>query len=145
MYDQAGKILIIEDDRKMRDMLSRKFKNDGYTVITAQDGKEGIEKAKELEIDMVITDIKMPEMDGYAVLEKIKEINPDIEIIMITGCSEYNNAIDSLKKGAYDYVTKPFNLDTLALIVSNALLKKQLTLKRSEQESDSERKQKARE
>ncbi|MCB4792811.1 MAG: response regulator [Elusimicrobia bacterium] len=120
------KVLIIDDEQGIRDMISYALQKEGYTVKTAQNGKEGIQKVDEQEIDIVITDIKMPGIDGIEVLEKIKEIKPEIEVIVATGYGTMETAIESLRKGAYDYINKPFNINELSLLIAKAYETKQL-------------------
>ncbi|MDD5687874.1 MAG: response regulator [Elusimicrobia bacterium] len=122
-------ILIIDDEQGLRDMLSFALQKEGYIVLTAENGMEGLKKVTEQKIDMVITDIKMPEMDGITVLGKIKEIKPDIEVIVATGYGTMETAIEALRKGAYDFINKPFNLDELSALLSKAYETKQLKSK----------------
>jgi signal transduction histidine kinase len=126
LMESNPKILVIDDEEGLRDMLSFSLGKEGYKVSTARNGEEGIKKATEEDIDIVITDIKMPGMDGIAVLGKIKEINPRIEVIVATGYGTIESAIESLRKGAFDYINKPFNIDELLAILSKANETKQL-------------------
>lgn len=119
-------ILVIDDEQGLRDMLSFSLQKEDYIVLTAQNGTEGLNKVAEQKIDIVITDIKMPEMDGITVLGKIKEIKPEIEVIVATGYGTMETAIESLRKGAYDYINKPFNLDELTFLLEKACETKQL-------------------
>ncbi|OGS21181.1 MAG: hypothetical protein A2252_05225 [Elusimicrobia bacterium RIFOXYA2_FULL_39_19] len=118
------KILIIDDERGMREMLQFSLAQQGYEVDTASGGIEGIEKLKQKKVDLVITDIKMPDMDGIAVLGEVKKIDSDIEVIMVTGFVAVETVMDSLRKGAFDYITKPFNIDEIAIVIERALERK---------------------
>ena len=121
-----GKILVVDDEEGIRDILSRSLRIQGYAVVTAQNGKEGIDKFKKEEFDLVISDIKMPEMDGITFLGHIKKIDPDIETIMVTAYETMETAIESLRKGAYDYISKPFSLEKIFITIEKAMEKRQL-------------------
>jgi len=114
-------ILIIEDNRDMCLTLADVLRKKGHEVITAFSGEEGLDLLNKRLIDLVLLDIKLPEMDGIKVLEKIKEKDPDMLVIMITALTDVQPAIDAMKSGAYDYLMKPFELDELRLVVEKAL------------------------
>jgi two-component system sensor histidine kinase/response regulator len=126
MIERAPNILIIDDEEGLRDMISFALGKEGYRVYTAKNGKEGVEKCEAHEMDVVVTDIKMPEMDGMSVLGIVKEKHPEIEVIVATGFGTMDTAIESLRKGAFDYIAKPFNIDELINLVGKALETKQL-------------------
>jgi len=113
-------ILVIDDEEIMRNMISDVLTASGYRVWTASNGEEAIEKLKEAEFGIVITDIRMPAMDGVEVTRKLKKINSDICVIVITGYASIDSAIAVLKEGAYDYITKPFNIDEIRIVVGRA-------------------------
>ncbi len=119
-------ILIIDDERIIIDSCLRILKNDDYELDTAQDGLEGLRKVDETSYDVVILDIMMPKIDGLEVLRRIKEGYPDVDIIMITGLSQIDTAVKSMKLGAFDYISKPFDADELRLVVSRALERRRL-------------------
>lgn len=123
-----GNVVIVDDDRSLREMLEILLKREGYNIESFENGVEAIEWIKENKerIDVVISDILMPKMDGIALLENIREIDKDISIIMITANTRIDYAIEALKRGAYDYITKPFNNDELKIIVKNAIERKNL-------------------
>ncbi|MDE2184481.1 MAG: sigma-54-dependent Fis family transcriptional regulator [Alphaproteobacteria bacterium] len=128
------RILIIDDERIIIDSCLRILKNDDYQLDEAQDGSEGLRKIDENQYDIVILDIMMPKVDGLVVLQRIKESHPDIDVIMITGLSQIDTAVKSMKLGAYDYLPKPFDPDELKHVVDRAierrrLLAENLTLK----------------
>lgn len=126
MKEKTPVVLVIDDEQGIRDMLSYVLSKEGYKVFTAENGKVGIEKVMQEDIDIVISDIKMPGIDGVSVLGKIKEIKPEIEVIMATGYASLETAIESLRKGAFDYIHKPFNIDELTTIIAKAYETKQL-------------------
>ncbi|MEZ5360215.1 MAG: sigma-54 dependent transcriptional regulator [Candidatus Zixiibacteriota bacterium] len=114
-------ILVIDDKDSMRKMVSQTLSEEGYLVDTADSGPAGIELAKEHPFDLVITDMKMPDMDGLDVLSHIKEINEDTAVIIMTGFGTIETAVSAMKKGAYDFLTKPFDSDHMLLLVDKAL------------------------
>jgi len=121
-----AKILIAEDERGMRDLLAIVLKKEGHDVTLCENGKVAIESIKKDIFDLIITDLKMPGIDGLSVLKTSKELSPDTIVIMITAFGTTETAIDAMKAGAYDYITKPFKVDELKLIIRNALEKKTL-------------------
>ena len=100
-------ILIIDDEKAIRKTLSEILSYEGYKIEEAGDGEEGLKKFKEREYDVILCDIKMPKIDGIEFLEKAKEHNTDIPIIMISGHGTIETAVEAVKKGAYDYISKP--------------------------------------
>jgi two-component system, NtrC family, response regulator PilR len=126
MERTRGRILIVEDERSMREVLKILLEEEAYTVTTASDGMEGIERIRSNIFDLVITDIKMPKADGFEVLREVKEISPNTVVLMVTAFGTTESAIEAMKQGAYDYVHKPFKIDEIRLIVQKALEKKQL-------------------
>lgn len=123
---KSAKILVIDDEQGIRDLLSYELGAQGYGVVTACNGEEGIEKLKRDKFHLVISDVKMPKMDGVKTLEAIKRIDPDIEVIMATGFGNIEIAVAAMKKGAYDFIQKPFNLDEIMNLVEKALEKSEL-------------------
>lgn len=113
------KILVAEDEEITLKHLLNTLKREGYEVTGARNGREAIELLQKERFDVVITDIKMPEMSGMDVLERAKEIDHDIEVLIITGFGSIGSAVEAMKKGAYDYITKPFDLDELIIKVKN--------------------------
>ena len=124
------KILIIEDEATIRRVLIKILseENDSYIVEEAEDGLQGVEKIKNDDYDLVLCDIKMPKMDGVELLEAVKKIKPEIPFIMISGHGDLETAVDAMRKGAFDYVQKPPDLNRLLNTVRNALDKKQLVV-----------------
>lgn len=125
-----SKILIIEDEAAIRRVLTKILseENDTYQVEEAEDGAIGYEKIKNNDYDLVLCDIKMPKMDGVEVLEAVKKIKPEIPMVMISGHGDMETAINTMRLGAFDYISKPPDLNRLLNTVRNALDKKQLVV-----------------
>ncbi|MEY2703469.1 MAG: hypothetical protein RLY43_2108 [Bacteroidota bacterium] len=125
-----SKILIIEDEAAIRRVLTKILteENDLYKVEEAEDGLQGLEKVKNEEYDLILCDIKMPKMDGVEVLEAVKKIKPEIPVVMISGHGDLDTAVNTMRMGAYDYISKPPDLNRLLNTVRNALDKKQLVV-----------------
>jgi DNA-binding NtrC family response regulator len=119
-------ILIIDDEKAIRKTLSEILSYEGYKIDEAGDGEEGLKKFKEVEYDVILCDIKMPKIDGIEFLEKAKESNPDVPIIMISGHGTIETAVEAVKKGAYDYISKPPDLNRLLITIRNAMDKTSL-------------------
>ena len=120
------KILIIDDERFIRASLREILEYEKYEVIEAQDGVEGLQKIKEEEVDLVLCDVKMPKMDGMDVLDQLKTLDRAPQFIMISAHGSIETAVEATKKGAFDFIPKPPDLNRLLLTVRNALDKKQL-------------------
>ncbi|MET0462685.1 MAG: sigma-54 dependent transcriptional regulator [Chitinophagaceae bacterium] len=114
-------ILIIDDEKAIRKTLTEILSFEGYKLDEASDGEEGLKKFKEKTFDLVLCDIKMPKLDGIEFLQKAGEINPDIPIIMISGHGNIETAVEAVKKGAYDYISKPPDLNRLLITIRNAM------------------------
>ena len=125
-----SKILIIEDESAIRRVLTKIIseENDAYNVEEAEDGLEGIEKIMNGDYDLILCDIKMPKMDGVEVLEKIKKIKPEIPVVMISGHGDLDTAVNTMRLGAFDYISKPPDLNRLLNTVRNALDLKELVV-----------------
>ena len=121
-----GKILVIDDERPIRRTLCEILEFEKFEVDRAENGEDGLKMAQENEYDVILCDIKMPKMDGMEVLEKIKELDYDSTIVMISGHGTIDTAVDALKKGAFDYLPKPPDLNRLLVTVRNAMNKKEL-------------------
>lgn len=119
-------ILIVDDDQAIRDLLSEGLSDSGYRCDTACDGAEGLLKVRADGFALVVSDIDMPEMDGVQFLQEVKKVRPDTEIIMLTGLVDVDTAIQSIRLGASDYLTKPFNLAEVRITVERALEKQRL-------------------
>src|SRR5918993_175491 len=128
-------ILIIDDEKAIRKTLTEILSFEGYKIEEASDGEEGLKKFREKTFDVVLCDIKMPKIDGIDFLQKAVEANPDVPIIMISGHGNIETAVEAVKKGAYDYVQKPPDLNRLLITIRNAMERNKLvseakTLKR---------------
>ena len=119
-------ILIIDDEKAIRKTLTEILSFEGYKIEEAADGEEGLKKFREKSFELVLCDIKMPKLDGMEFLQKAGEINPDIPIIMISGHGNIETAVDAVKKGAYDYISKPPDLNRLLITIRNAMDKSSL-------------------
>jgi len=114
-------ILIIDDERSIRKTLTEILSYEGYKIDEAVDGEEGLKKFREKTYDLVLCDIKMPKLDGIEFLEKAKQINNDVPIIVISGHGNIETAVDAVKKGAFDYISKPPDLNRLLITLRNAM------------------------
>jgi signal transduction histidine kinase len=120
MLEQAS-ILLIEDEARLRNNLQILLQSEGYRVTTAPSGVEGLQRVREAPFDLVITDLVMPELDGFQVMEYLKEHCPDTVVVAITGYASTESAIEALRRGAYDYLTKPFDFDLMRLVIERAM------------------------
>ncbi len=120
-----GKILVVDDEDIVRTSCSRALSPEGYEVRLARNGIEGLQMANEERFDLVLTDLKMPDMDGIEVLRIIKEKWPETVVIIVTGYQTVDTAVKAIKLGAYDYIEKPFTPDALVSHVEEALTNKE--------------------
>ncbi|MFC1504261.1 sigma-54-dependent transcriptional regulator [Spirochaetota bacterium] len=125
-------ILIVDDEKNIREGLKKALATHGYKVLLAKDGKEGFSKFMKEQVDLVIADIKMPEMDGMELLEKIIAEVPNTPVLILTGHGTIENAVEAMRIGAYDFLTKPLNLDKLELIIERALKQKNIIAENKE-------------
>jgi len=116
-----GTVLAVDDEQNIRRLIRNEFTLEGYNVTTARSGEEALSLIEQKQFDVILLDIKLPKLNGIDVLRKIKEMSGTSEVIMITGYGDIQSAVDSLKLGARDYVTKPFKLDDLLTIVRKAV------------------------
>ena len=121
------KILVVDDEQSLREVLSIMLKRAGYAVTSAMDGEEAIELLNKEIFDLVITDLRMPKIDGMEVLKAVKSASPETVVLIITAFASADSAVEAMKQGAYDYLTKPFQVDEVQLIIRNALEKRRLT------------------
>jgi DNA-binding NtrC family response regulator len=119
-------ILIIEDKSAMQQMLSATLSADGYEVEVASDGREGISRAREKRYDLILTDLKLPGLDGLQVLSEVKQNDPEAPVIVMTAYATVENAVQAIKMGAFDFLTKPFDTDRLSIIIKRALENRRL-------------------
>ena len=116
-----NRILVVDDEGDMRNGLQKILSRKGYTVDTAEDGLRAVEKIKQNPFKVVIVDLKMPRMDGIGVLRRAKDVNHAIAVIIITGYGTVASAVESMRLGAFDYITKPFKPDDITIVVERAL------------------------
>ena len=128
MEQAIGTILIVDDEEAIRSILSRKLEVDGYHCEVAADGKEALWKAFMKDFDLVLMDIKMPGLSGMEALPQMVTNHPDTCVIMMTAVVDTETAVQAMRLGAYDYVTKPFDLDDLSMRVEKALERRKLLL-----------------
>ncbi len=119
-------ILIVDDEQSMRDFLAIMLRKEGYDIMTAEDGKEALKAVEQDIYDLVITDIKMPGIDGLEVLRHVKRLSPTTFVMVITAYSSTEDAVLAMKEGALDYITKPFEIEKIKLVIKNALDRKKL-------------------
>ena len=119
-------VLLIDDEKSVRSTLSLFLQKSGYKVDEAANGEDAIEKLKVTFYDLVITDLKMKPMGGLQVLQKVKEINPMTEVVVMTAYGTVESGVEAMKLGAYDYIQKPFDKDEFLIIVGKALERKEL-------------------
>ncbi len=125
-------ILVVDDELSMREFLTILLEKQGYTVTTAADGAKALAIAQKESFDLIISDIRMPAMTGLELLAQLKPIQPDLNFILITAFASPDDAVNAMKHGAFDYITKPFNVDEIKRVVHEALSKK--TLDKGEQD-----------
>jgi two-component system NtrC family sensor kinase len=116
----AVKLLLIDDEEDIVKVLSLSLRSDGYEVLTAQSGEEGLSLFEKESPDIVLTDLKMPVMSGLEVLQRAKKMNPDAEVIVITGHGDMDSAIESLRYGASDFINKPVRDEALQIAINRA-------------------------
>ncbi len=119
-------ILVVEDKGALQQMLSATLTEEGYEVDVASDGQEGINKAREKRYDLVLTDLKLPGADGMKVLSEVKEADPEASVIVMTAYGTVESAVQAMKIGAFDFLTKPFDTDRLSLLIKRALENRRL-------------------
>ncbi len=122
----AARVLIVDDEKSMRDLLTITLEKAGYEVTAAEGGEAAIEAVRKETFDAIITDLRMPRVDGLQVLRAAKDLSPETAVIVVTAVASTETAVEAMKLGAYDYVTKPFKLDEVDLIIKNGLERKRL-------------------
>jgi two-component system NtrC family response regulator len=119
-------ILVIDDEAAQKDVLTGYLKKKGYKIFSASSGKEGIEIAKNNSVDIILSDFKMPDLNGIEVLEQVKIINPEISFVIVTAYGTVENAVKAMRLGAFDYISKPVDLDELDLMIERIIEHKNL-------------------
>lgn len=118
---EKRRILVVDDEDALRTVLSAELNSEGYEVGTAADGMEAVSELQKMKYDLVLLDIKMPNMNGFEVLKVIKEKHPGTKVIMLTGFADLKNAIESKKLGAEDFVSKPYDLVDLLTTIDRVM------------------------
>jgi len=121
-----SRILVIDDERSIRHTLKDILEFEKYQVELAEDGFKALELLKTNDFDVILCDIKMPGMDGIEVLQKVEELKPDTPVVMISGHGNIDTAVESIKKGAFDFIEKPLDLNRLLITLRNAMDKSTL-------------------
>jgi DNA-binding NtrC family response regulator len=130
------KLLIVDDEKNIREGLAASLEMDGYDVVNAADGDEGWQRFGKGDIDLVISDLRMPGMSGEELMRRIGAETPGVPVIILTGHGTVENAVEAMREGAYDFLTKPVNLDRLSLLVKRALANRELALRHRRLEED---------
>ncbi|MGB9629645.1 MAG: sigma-54-dependent transcriptional regulator, partial [Thermodesulfobacteriota bacterium] len=124
--DNRPKILLIDDEPLMRMTIQDALESEGYQVGVAETGQKGLALFSKNSFDILITDLKLPDLDGLQILKEVKMTNPETQVILITAYGSIDSAVTAMKEGASDYLTKPFSMDELLLIIQRLLRIKQL-------------------
>ena len=132
-------VLIVDDDQQVREVLHQIFLSGGYVCLTAGDGREGLAVFEARRPPLVVTDLKMPGMDGVQLLAAVRAVDGDAAVIVLTGAADVKTAIDSLKLGAHDFIMKPVNVDELLIACDRALERRQLLIERRQYQETLER------
>ena len=119
-------ILVIDDEAAQRDVLTGYLKKKGYKIFSASSGKEGVETARATSVDIILSDFKMPDLNGIEVLEQVRKINPEISFVIVTAYGTVENAVKAMRLGAFDYISKPVDLDELDLMIERVIEHKNL-------------------
>jgi DNA-binding NtrC family response regulator len=123
---RTGSVLVIDDEEVMREILEALLAREGYRVKVASSGEEGLEYARSTPFDAAIVDVMMPGIDGITTLEELKKLDEDLPVVMVTAFASVETAISAMKRGAFDYITKPFKNDEVVIVVRNAVERRQL-------------------
>ncbi|MFQ5583775.1 MAG: sigma-54-dependent transcriptional regulator [Calditrichia bacterium] len=123
---KIGQVMVVDDEENIREVLSGYLQSLGYSVVTAVDGEDALSKFKRGSFDLIVSDLLMPTIDGLELLKKIREQDRDVIFLMITGYPSIETAVEAIKKGAYDYITKPFHMEDVKLRIERAFEKKNL-------------------
>src|SRR5512146_3169347 len=124
---ETPRILVVDDEKFIRDIIADFLSMEGYVVRTAEDGAAAADELRRARFDLVISDLKMPRMGGLELLREVSEVHPDTMTIIMTGFGTVETAIDAMKRGAYDYILKPFKVEEIVHIVQRGLEKRRLS------------------
>ncbi|MBI4715616.1 MAG: sigma-54-dependent Fis family transcriptional regulator, partial [Nitrospirae bacterium] len=116
-----GRILVVDDEKGMRDLLTIMLRREGYEVTAAESGEEALEMVRKESFDLVISDIRMRKVSGLDVLREVKGSFPDTAVIMITAFASSETAVEAMKEGAYDYISKPFDVEAVKITIRRAM------------------------
>src|SRR5215510_6257724 len=125
-HDEAPRVLVVDDEKVIREILSDFLTMEGYQVQSVEDGTLALKELQRRSYNLVISDLKMPRMGGLELLEKIGELNPNVLTVIMTGFGTVETAIEAMKRGAYDYILKPFKVEEVMHIVQRGLDKQRL-------------------
>ena len=128
-------ILVIDDEKNIREGLAMALEDEGYNVLQAEDGKRGLERALYDDVDLIVTDLRLPLLSGEEILKKVVREMPAIPVIVLTGHGSVELAVEAMRVGAYDFLTKPLDLERLFRLIKRALENRSLTLQKKELES----------
>lgn len=115
------RVLVVDDELNSREGLSKILVKEGYIVYTAENGEKALQEAQKFNFDLIITDLRMPEMDGIEVLKKIREKNKDIGVVIVTAYGEVNSYLTAMNLGAFEYLNKPIHLEELRRVIKKAI------------------------
>src|SRR5512136_281369 len=128
MTEAGIRVLVVDDDQAIREALSRTLERMGFAVLLAEDGQEGLDRLREGDVHIILADLMMPKISGQELLRAAKVMAPDIEVIMITGHGTVEDAVEAMKEGAYDFITKPFKRVQLEQTIRRAAEKQSLVI-----------------
>ena len=131
-----ARIMVIDDEESMCKFMKIMLNREGYEVTTSQSGSEALNILKERNYDLVIADLMMPGLNGLELLSRVKSLDPDANFIVMTAYASVDTAIEALKKGAYDYLTKPFKVDEIRIAIKKALEQKRIKRENTELQSN---------
>jgi two-component system response regulator PilR (NtrC family) len=123
---KLGQVMVVDDEENIREVLCNYLESMNYSVEAAEDGQDALNKFKKGDFDLIISDLLMPNIDGLELLKRIRNIDKDVIFLMITGYPSIETAVDAIKKGAYDYITKPFHMEDVKLRLERAFEKRSL-------------------
>jgi DNA-binding NtrC family response regulator len=121
-----GEILIVDDDARMRELVAKVLAREGYSVRPLPRGQDALQALEEEPADLIISDIRMPEMDGLTLLQEVKRVAPETSVLLMTAFGSIDTAVQAIKAGAYDYLTKPFKMDEIIVVVRRAMEEQRL-------------------
>ncbi|HET6440690.1 MAG TPA: sigma-54 dependent transcriptional regulator [Anaeromyxobacter sp.] len=126
MEPQRSRILVVDDDPASRDLLRRVLATEGHEVVEAADGREALANLSRQPADLVVSDIRMPDLDGVQLLERMRELAPDVPVVLVTAFGDVEGAVEAIRRGAFDYLAKPYDVDGIRLLVRRALTQSSL-------------------